>query len=159
ITRCGQTYEQDDVTTGVTLTAEDRFCLDGQRLIQTAGNEYGEPDSQYRLEIDSFLRITAKGNAGGFPQYFVVEGKDVSSSVFGSANGSGSSSVKISDSSSAAIYAWPIDRFEDSAGNYIESLLSHKLSKQHQGLLRAWWFGLGRARIKQLHHGSSFKQI
>src|SRR5690625_2082612 len=39
------------------------------------------------------------------------------------------------------------------------SLLSHKLSKQHQGLLRAWWLGLGRARIKQLHHGSSFKQI
>src|SRR5690625_1625603 len=38
-------------------------------------------------------------------------------------------------------------------------LLSHKLSKQHQGLLRAWWLGLGRARIKQLHHGSSFKQV
>src|SRR5690625_5016288 len=49
--------------------------------------------------------------------------------------------------------------FEDNWHILPDSLLSHKLSKQHQGLLRAWWLGLGRARIKQLHHGSSFKQI
>ena len=40
ITRCSQTITTDSTVGGVRLDANDRFCLDGQRLVQVIGTGY-----------------------------------------------------------------------------------------------------------------------
>jgi hypothetical protein len=65
ITRCPKTMATDGVRGVLTYEqSEDRFCLDGQRLMVTKGS-YGAPGSEYRSEIDSFSKITAVGMAAG----------------------------------------------------------------------------------------------
>ncbi|WP_169745454.1 toxin TcdB middle/N-terminal domain-containing protein [Kangiella geojedonensis] len=82
ITRCRQTSEIDGVDKGITLTLDDRFCLDGQRLILASG-VYGEANSTYRTEIASQTKVVAKGTAGEGPSYFEVYRKDGSKSLYG----------------------------------------------------------------------------
>jgi len=72
ITRCGENLAVDDQ-----VTAEGRFCLDGQKLIAvptaigaTTG-EYGKPGTEYRTERESYARIKTVGDA--VPDRFVVE--------------------------------------------------------------------------------------
>ncbi|WP_347252740.1 SpvB/TcaC N-terminal domain-containing protein [Dokdonella sp.] len=61
IHRCAQTVEQDGRIKGVALGADDRLCLDGQRLVRVAGSAYGSAGAEYRTEIDSYARITQYG--------------------------------------------------------------------------------------------------
>ena len=56
ITRTGQTFYHDGQMTGVDLSQNDRFLLDGQRLIVVSGI-YGETDSEYRTENDCMSKI------------------------------------------------------------------------------------------------------
>ena len=89
ISRCRQTYEQDGQNEALTLTNEDRFCLDGQKLIAVSG-EYGAVDTEYRTELDSQVRVISKGSAGSGPSYFTVERPDGSISYYGSLDGKAS---------------------------------------------------------------------
>ncbi|MCG7566171.1 FG-GAP-like repeat-containing protein [Pseudoalteromonas sp. CnMc7-15] len=74
ISRCPQTPTFDEAIKGVELSEDDRFCLDGKRLLLQSGGQYGEPNSTYQTEIDSFSTITARGGSVDTgPQYFVVE--------------------------------------------------------------------------------------
>lgn len=57
ITRLGTTLYHDGKMSGVDFD-DDRFALDGQRLICLSGN-YGENESEYRTEIDGMARIMA----------------------------------------------------------------------------------------------------
>lgn len=76
ITRCPKTIAQDRVKTGITLTNTDRFCLNGQRLVNVSG-AYGANGTLYRTEIESFTKIVSYGNTGGgTPLYFMVWTKD-----------------------------------------------------------------------------------
>src|SRR5262245_11307161 len=54
ITRCPRTMAQDGVRGGVNYDADDRFCLDGQRLMAISATEY-------RTERESFSKITSFG--------------------------------------------------------------------------------------------------
>ncbi len=63
ISRCGPTYAQDGLSQSVTFTADDRFCLNGQRLMVTALG-YGQVGATYRTEMDSFVVVTQ--TAAGF---------------------------------------------------------------------------------------------
>ena len=56
ITRTGQTLYHDGQMTGVDFTKNDRFLLDGQRLIVVSG-AYGSTGSEYRTENDCMSRI------------------------------------------------------------------------------------------------------
>lgn len=75
ITRCSKTFAQDGVITGITNTSEDRFCLNGQRLINTSGT-HGTGGAIYYTESDSFVKVEAHGNATETgPLGFTVETK------------------------------------------------------------------------------------
>jgi len=69
IRRCGTVAEPaaDGFADGADLDANDRYCLDGQRLVET------DTPGEYRTEIDSRRRIRSYGRAGSGPAYFMVE--------------------------------------------------------------------------------------
>lgn len=71
ITRCPRTMATDGVRGGVNLDANDRFCLDGQRLLVVAG-VYGGVGSEYKTELESFSKITSVGALGTGPQSFAI---------------------------------------------------------------------------------------
>jgi len=74
ISRVGRTVAQDGVKGGVNLDANDRFALDGQRLIAINGAD-GADGTEYRLEFDPTSRIRSYGTEGSGPQRWVVETK------------------------------------------------------------------------------------
>ncbi|WP_162903463.1 SpvB/TcaC N-terminal domain-containing protein [Taibaiella koreensis] len=61
IMRVANTIYNDKNVAGVSLTASDRFALDGKRLIATSGT-YGAAASQYHTENESFYTVTANGS-------------------------------------------------------------------------------------------------
>ncbi len=75
IQRCGRTIALDGVKGGVSYDANDRFCLDGQRLVAINGGAYGADGTEYRTEREAFSRIISYRDvafAGSGPQYFKV---------------------------------------------------------------------------------------
>ena len=76
ITRCPQSKAVDGVQKALTLSVDDRFCMDGQRLILTSGT-YGTAGSTYQTEINNFARVTALPNPNNTSLiYFKVDTKD-----------------------------------------------------------------------------------
>lgn len=57
IHRCQATYVQDGLSGGINYDTNDRFCLDGERLILVGGT-YGVATSEYRTEHESFSKVT-----------------------------------------------------------------------------------------------------
>lgn len=112
ITRCPRTVAQDGVRGGVNGDANDRFCLDGQRLIAVPGNSYGANGAEYRTEVESFSRIYSYGVCGTGPCRFEVTDKTGNLAVFGQTN-------------SVATYAdgtprsYMLQKLKDRNGNYL----------------------------------------
>lgn len=82
ITRCQRTIAQDGTHGSVNYDNNDRFCLNGQRLMVISGT-YGANLSEYRTEIDSFSKIIAHGTAGNGPAWFEVHTKSGQTLEFG----------------------------------------------------------------------------
>ena len=115
ITRCAQTRAVDGVshTFGVKYDRNDRFCLDGKRLIVTKGN-YGADGSEYRTEIDTYAKIVARGDYNGGPRYFEVKTKSGLRYLYGY----GDYSYQISKSGGVMAF-WKVSRIYDSYSNMI----------------------------------------
>lgn len=111
ITRCPRTTPQDGVKGAVAYDANDRFCLDGKRLMVVSGT-YGMADSSYRTEIESFAKVTAFGSAGSGPQYFVVKTKEGQTLEFGRSVDS-----RVTVAGISTIRVWALNKIADSVGN------------------------------------------
>ena len=128
ITRCRQTLAQDGAAQPLTFTDTDRFCLDGQRLVQSKEDrqnkvDYGAKGSTYQTETDSFLTVTAKDGAAGHPDYFEVQRKDGSTALYGAKNAHDSEHklyANLTDKTpSNNILTWALQEVKDSVGNKI----------------------------------------
>ncbi|WP_170106894.1 FG-GAP-like repeat-containing protein [Agitococcus lubricus] len=76
ITRCPQSKAVDGVQKALTFSPDDRFCMDGQRLILTSGT-YGAAGSTYQTQINNFARVTALAHPNNTSLiYFKVDTKD-----------------------------------------------------------------------------------
>ena len=117
IVRCRATDFHDGAAKPIGWNAEDRFCLDGQRLVLTSGT-YGSADSEYKTGIDSYVRVTAKGGASGNPDYFEARAKDGSVRYYGNTPSGTYKDAKL-DNASGKTFVWSVKRFEDSVGNPI----------------------------------------
>ncbi len=119
ITRCRQTPEQDAVNGGIQFDSNDRFCLDGQRLVLMQGSNYMAAGAQYVTEIDSQTRVTAVGFTAGAPVSFKVQRKDGSVSFYGATT---DSILKANDNGAlrSEVFSWAINRREDNLGNAID---------------------------------------
>ncbi len=76
ISRIGRSIYSDGYVRGVELNEEDRFALDGNRLIlHTPNATYGDVATEYRTQNETFSKITIQVDANGKP-YYNVETKD-----------------------------------------------------------------------------------
>lgn len=83
ITRIPRTMFHDGVIGGVNGNINDRFALDGERLLLKSGT-YGANGAEYQTENYSNLRIVSRGSIGSTgPAYFDVYYPDGSHAVYG----------------------------------------------------------------------------
>ena len=132
ITRCRATRHQDGAAKPIAWSAEDRFCLDGQRLVLDSGT-YGSPNATYRTEIDAFAIVKAVGGTAGHPDHFEVRRKDGSVSHYGNVPGHTFKDAKRNNGKGQTL-TWALKRFADSVGNPIWHLYagdadSHRLEE------------------------------
>lgn len=113
VTRCPRTKAQDDVRGGIKFDANDRFCLDGQRLIAISGT-YGADGTEYRTERESYAKVVSYGTAGNGPAWFKAWTKAGQILEFGNTADS-----RIEAQGKATARLWAINRITDTVGNYI----------------------------------------
>ncbi len=130
ITRCASNKSTDNIKRGVKLDSNDRFCLDGQKLVLYSG-AYGASNATYRTKLDSRSRITSFTDASisEGPSQFKVETINGVIMYYGrSSSGLASNGMAINGRldldtdfpNSKAAYSWLLYKTEDRFGNYIE---------------------------------------
>lgn len=115
ITRVSKNLYSDNEVTGLTIDADDRFALDGNRLVLAdAAKTYGGDGAAYRTENETFSHIVSNGTYGkNSPQSFNVYTKNGTVYKYGSNGGR----VLYSASGKDAVLAWYLDYVEDVYGN------------------------------------------
>lgn len=139
ITRCASTVAQDVTRSGVSYGPADKFCMDGQRLIQTdaagtalaaqANDAQGLASGMYRefrTEKDIYARIRAYGYANGDatgasgPAYFKVWTKAGQIYEYGESPSSTTTTRALIAAPGKAAIAWAVARISDTMGNAID---------------------------------------
>jgi RHS repeat-associated protein len=115
ITRAPQTLAQDNTIHGIDLTFNDRYALDGQRLIAITGTN-GYAGTEYRTEINSFTKVVSNSQSGQGPATFTAWTKSGLIYTFGGANGA---SFVPAGRTDGTILTWLLSRVQDQAGNYM----------------------------------------
>jgi YD repeat-containing protein len=125
IGRCPRTIAQDGVHGSVNYDANDRFCMEGQRLVLiTPGGTYGASGTEYRTDVEGFSKIIAHGTVttpGVGPMYFEVHTKAGQIMYFGynedTDNSSNNSRLSLS-MNNPTVRVWAVERVTDTKGNY-----------------------------------------
>ena len=129
ISRGRSLLARDDEVRSMELSANDRFYLDGKRLLRVAGSDYGKPGSVYRTEVDSFETIRAFGR-GDLIETFVVSDKYGRKLTFGKyldeTDGYQSSFSEDAGSLDPCASSYQLKRVEDAQGNYVEFHYTHE---------------------------------
>ncbi|MCK1383303.1 VCBS repeat-containing protein [Bradyrhizobium sp. 21] len=112
ITRCPQTKVQDGVVGGVNFDANDRYCMDGQRLTALSG-AYGADGTQYRTEVESYSKIISHGTSGNGPAWFEVHTKSGQTMEFGNTTDS-----RVLAQGKASARVWALNKVSDTKTNY-----------------------------------------
>ncbi len=111
IIRTGQTEYHDGNVTSVDFV-NDRYLMDGQRLMLVKGSRYGEDKSEYKTEIDNMDKIVLYGNDKS-PEYFVVWKSDGTIWEYGVTN---DSRVETKNDNKI-ILKWMLSKISDRNGN------------------------------------------
>lgn len=109
ITRCSQNLAQDGVVRGVKYDSQDKFCLDGQRLVPVSPGA-----SEYRTEIDSFQKIVAVGSTSTGPVSFKVWAKSGEIIEYGNTADS-----RIEADGTSVVRVWAVNKKSDRRSNYL----------------------------------------
>lgn len=135
--RCPATLAQDGFKGSVSYDANDRFCLDGQRLVMiTPGGTYGGNGVEYRTARDSFTRIISFGNAGGGPAYFQAWSKSGQILEFGATTNSAIPAV-----GKTSFRLWALNKVSDRLGNYLTVTYDNDTANGHYYPLRIDYTG------------------
>ncbi|OYY93772.1 MAG: hypothetical protein B7Y41_09900 [Hydrogenophilales bacterium 28-61-23] len=113
ITRCPRTIVQDGANGGVEYSSNDKYCLDGQRLVAVTGS-YGANGTEYRTELESFAKVVSYGTAGNGPAWFKVWTKSGQIMEYGNTMNS-----RIEAQGKATVAVWAVNKISDTKGNYL----------------------------------------
>jgi hypothetical protein len=117
ITPCRKTIAQDISAAPITLTAADRYCLDGARLrLINSGDTYGASNVQYRTEIEQMVRVTSKSSTNNIPGWFRVEMPNGLEYEYGNST---TSKLMSGTGGSATPQFWAVSKIKDPYGNEI----------------------------------------
>ncbi|EGA68243.1 hypothetical protein VISI1226_03970 [Vibrio sinaloensis DSM 21326] len=115
ITRCGKSLTTDGSWGGVNFNSDDRYCLDGQRLVSIAGKDGGSM-TEYRVERNGYSKVVSYNEVNGGPSKFIVWNKDGSFIEYGANDHS-----KVELPNQNKVYKWSINRISDSTqSNFID---------------------------------------
>ncbi len=114
ITRCARSKAQDNVRGAVNYDLNDRYCLDGQRLIAIVGAD-GANNTEYRTERENFSKIISYAEAGATngPGSFVVKTAAGMTMEYGKTADS-----RIEAQGKTAVSVWALNKVSDTKGNY-----------------------------------------
>jgi RHS repeat-associated protein len=119
ISRVGRTPAQDGAHGAVLYDDNDRFTLDGTRLVPVHGN-YGDTDAVYHTEIERWSKVTPtygtkppSGRSG--PDSFTVVTKTGVVQQYGTTSGS----QVVASSDNPSIRVWALSRSTDRNGNFM----------------------------------------
>jgi hypothetical protein len=118
VARCPSTMAQDGVRGGVNFDANDRYCLDGQRLIAKVGAATGvpagcgSPNVEYHTERESFTRVISCGTAGSGPAWFHARTKAGQVIEYGNTANS-----RIEAQGKPSVRIWAASKVADVKGN------------------------------------------
>lgn len=115
ITRGPATLAIDGAVHGVDFTNNDRFYLDGQRLVLISGAN-GQAGSEYRTEIDSITKVVEQEATANGPAWFKAWTKAGLIIEFGN---SADSRVEAAGRSDGAVSTWAVSKISDTKGNYM----------------------------------------
>ena len=116
ISRCEKNMETDGVAGSVNLNTDDRFCLDGQRLIIKSGQSYGANSTEYRTRQNSGQRIVAHtSNSAQGPYAFTVTDTQGNKYIYGKYSTTQDALIKASN---GVGFTWALKRVEDVSGNF-----------------------------------------
>ncbi|HPS83629.1 MAG TPA: SpvB/TcaC N-terminal domain-containing protein, partial [Bacteroidales bacterium] len=115
ISRVGQVSYIDDKISAVNCSFDDRYALDGQRLVLSSGSE-GQTNCAYRTEIESFSDIIVTDIQGNGPKSFIVKTKDGQILEYG---GTEDSRLLGDGSTDNTVLVWYLNKMTDQNGNYI----------------------------------------
>ncbi len=115
ITRCPRTVAQDGVKGGINYDSNDRYCLDGQRLVMIAGASYGADGAEYRTEQESFTKVISYGIGGNGPAWFKAWTKSGQVMEFGLTV---DSRVE-AQGKTPTVGLWVLNKIQDTKGNYL----------------------------------------
>src|SRR5712691_2301331 len=113
VARCPRTMAQDAVRGGINYDLNDRYCLDGQRLMLIAGASYGADGAEYRTELETFSKIVSYGIAGNGPAWFKVWTKEGQVTEYGNTPDS-----QIQAQGKTTVRTWAVNKVSDTSGNY-----------------------------------------
>ncbi len=112
INRTPQTIYLDGAVKGIELVSNDKFAIDGNRLILTSGT-YGSEGSIYGTEFEMFAKISY-GTFSAGSAYFKVETKDGLIQEYGNSIDS-----KVEAHGTSTPLMWRLNKVTDPNGNYI----------------------------------------
>ena len=117
IHRCAQTIVHDGAPGGINHDANDRFCLDGQRLIVVNGLANGANNAEYRTERETFNRIYSFGVCGSGPCWWRIESRSGQIMQYGNTLDSAMEPAGIAPG--GLVMLWALNMVYDRVGNYM----------------------------------------
>lgn len=114
ITRTSQNYYFEGQTYPVSLNSNDRFLLDGSRLMPTSTGTYGDIGMTYGTESETFVKVTSIGGTAGNPAWFKVETKEGYTLEYGNTTNS-----FINAGATTTAISWLLNKIIDRDGNYM----------------------------------------
>jgi RHS repeat-associated protein len=114
ITRCGQNHYYDNNITAIQFNNNDRFEMDGDRLLRLNGGAYGDIGGEYAIEMENFTRVVSYGGTAGSPDHFKAYTDDGSIIEYGNTFDS-----KQLMPFTGGTLSWLINKITDANGNYM----------------------------------------
>jgi len=124
IARCPATWVVDGFADAVDFDDNDRFCLDGQRLLTVAGATYGAVGAEYRTELQSFQKVVSSGGTAGDPASFTVYTKSGQILEYGTSTDS-----RVEAQGRTQALVWNVRRIRDRYDNFIEFVYEEDSSR------------------------------
>jgi hypothetical protein len=118
IERCKATIAQDGFAGTINYDPNDRFCMDGLRLMAVSGS-YGGNLTEYRTEVDIGIKVISHDQAGSGPAWFEAKTKDGKIMEFGKEGYSDIHAADIQGVPRSDIRVWALSSIRDTKGNTV----------------------------------------